>query len=323
MGTGEAGQTPDATVIITTRDRPSLVRRAVESALHQTMGGLEVLVVDDGSHPPFTPQPEDRRLRVIRHPSPMGVCAARNSGLKGASGRWVTFLDDDDELLPHMLETSLAAIRTSSLPEPVVALSAIEVVDEMGTVEETRVPITLPAGSHYHLENVSGKSFQAHNTLVAESSLLLEIGGWDERLQGSEHDDLFLRINQVASIQGIREVTYRLRSGAPQRRSADLAARATAMELTVAKHPDVFAAHPRRHARYLRVMGMTYLRAGRWAAALRGTTRSLMIDPRSREGWIWWLASLAGPPGVGLYRVVKRRAGRGGSFWSGGRPRRS
>lgn len=306
MGAGEVSGTPQATVIITTRDRPSSAGRAVESALCQTTEGVEVVVVDDGSRPPFK-QRDDPRVRVIRHPNSLGVCAARNSGLRAARGEWVTFLDDDDELFPHMVEISIAAIRASTLPQPVVALSAIEVRDERGAVKETRFPVTLRRGSHYHLEEIRGKSFQTQNTLVAERSFLLEIGGWDERLHGSEHDDLFLRINQASSIQGIPEVTYRMWSGALRRRSADLAARARAMELTVAKHRQVFSAHPRRHARYLRVMGMSYLRSGRWGAALGGTTRSLLVDPRSREGWSWWLASVAGPLGVGVYRAVKRR----------------
>jgi glycosyltransferase involved in cell wall biosynthesis len=39
---------PDVTVVITTRDRPGLVVRAVDSALAQTMQAIEVVVVDDG-----------------------------------------------------------------------------------------------------------------------------------------------------------------------------------------------------------------------------------------------------------------------------------
>lgn len=299
---------PDVTVVVTTRDRPELAARAIGSALAQTVARLEVVVVDDGSLVPFQIDPGPEDIRILRHEESRGVCAARNTGLRAARGRWVTFLDDDDQLLPNMVELSLAAIETSSLPPPISVLSGIEVVDEFGEVLETRRPVSLPSGSHYFLEDADDGSFQTHNTLLVERSLLVEIGGWDEDLLSSEHDDLFLRINQVSSIEGIVDVTYRHRSGAPTRLSKDLRARAEAMARTVAKHRDAFSQHRRHHARYLRAMGITFLRGGRWIPAVAGTTRSLLVNPRSIEGWKWWLVSLLGPLGLSVYRAMSRPA---------------
>ncbi|MCX7595406.1 MAG: glycosyltransferase, partial [Fischerella sp.] len=92
---------PLLSIIIPTHNRPHLVGRAVKSALEQTVEDFEVIVVDDGSTQP--PElPSDRRLRLLRHEQSRGGAAARNTGTEAACGRWVTYLDDDDLLLPHM-----------------------------------------------------------------------------------------------------------------------------------------------------------------------------------------------------------------------------
>ncbi len=298
---------PEVTVVVTTRDRPHLVHRAVESALSQTLEYLEVICVDAGETYPYALAVADGRLRVIRPAAVSGICAARNRGMEAARGRWITFLDDDDLLVPDMLERSLAAAAASPLPKPVAVLSAIEVVDRDGRTLELRLPPTLSRGRHYFLEDAGDRSFQTQNTLVVTLELLREIGGWDEGLKASEHDDLFLRLNAACSIQGVDEVGYRLTAHAGTRLSRDLAARAEALERTVAKHEEVFAQHPRRYAEYLGATGTTNLRAGRWGRAVAASTRALALDPRRPRALRQWTASLAGPAAWSLIDAGRQR----------------
>jgi glycosyltransferase involved in cell wall biosynthesis len=284
---------PNVSIVIPTRDRPRLVSRAIASALAQTTPDFEILVVDDGSVEPVRP-PDDGRVRVIRQERPRGPCAARNLAMTAARGRWITFLDDDDELEPDMLALSLRGARDSGLPPPVAVLSGIDVVDHEGRLLERRLPVTLPRGRRYSLEGDQHRSFLVHNTLVAPVDVLRGIGGWDETLPAWEHDDLFLRLNAVCSIQGLDTVTYRMTANATLRLSKDLLARAVGIERTLAKHGPVFATNPERHAYLLGALGLAYLRAGRWAPAVAATGRSLLLRPRARALG-WWLASLAGP----------------------------
>jgi GT2 family glycosyltransferase len=131
-----------ATIVVPTRDRPELLGRAVAGALAQTVPDIQVVVVDDGSTEPVQ-LPPDPRLEVVRNRHPLGVSAARNLGLKVAAGSWITFTDDDDELLPDMVQVSLAAAERSTLPGPVAVLSGIEVVDAHGRSLETRRATTV------------------------------------------------------------------------------------------------------------------------------------------------------------------------------------
>ena len=297
---------PLVTVAVTTRDRHELLQRAVGSALYQTVSDVEVVVVDDGSTTP-PPIPPDPRVRRIRLDERRGVSGARNVAIDVATGQWIVFLDDDDELMPDMLEASIRAVDRSQLTPPIAVLSAIEVVDVAGRRLEMRRPPTLARGRHYFLEDpADGVSYQTQNSLMAPLSVVRELGGWDERLHAMEHDDFFLRLNAATSIEGLASVGYRLTAHDGSRLSRDLTARAEAMALVIASHRQVFTRHTRAYAEYLGTMGITYLRAGRWRPAVAATTRSLMVDARRPKAMRQWGVSLVGPGGWRSIDAVRR-----------------
>ena len=92
-------------VIIPTFNRASLVVETLQTALDQTFGDREIIVVDDGS----TDDTRDRlqpyldRITYI-HQQNAGVNAARNRGLQHASGEYIALLDSDDLWQPFLLE---------------------------------------------------------------------------------------------------------------------------------------------------------------------------------------------------------------------------
>jgi glycosyltransferase involved in cell wall biosynthesis len=290
-------------VVITTHDRPGMVHEAVESARNQTLRDIEVVVVDDGSTEPV--RLTGSNVRIIRNEAPVGVSEARNLGLEAARGDWVTFLDDDDILLPRMAETSLRAARETSLPSPIGVLGAMEVVDTVsGRVTEVRIPATQPKGSHYFLDGPPEHSYSAGNTLIAPASLLRSIGGWDGEVLVVEQDELFLRLNEVCSILGIPIVTYRMRAHDGKRLHQQFQTQATGMVRTVEKHRRTFQRFPSRHAHYVATAGAYYLQAGKWAPAIRATTKGMVISPSAKR-LRWWLGSLGGPVGLRVYRAIR------------------
>jgi glycosyltransferase involved in cell wall biosynthesis len=112
-------------VVIPTRNRPELVRRAVESVLAQTHRNFEVIVVIDGPDPVTESalrEVMDQRLHVLPLPESLGGSDARNAGIAASSGEWVAFLDDDDEWLPERLARQLA--HPAARPEQPVFLAS-------------------------------------------------------------------------------------------------------------------------------------------------------------------------------------------------------
>lgn len=101
---------PLVSVIIPTRNRPALVLRAIHSVLTQSMPDLEVIVVIDGPDSKTEEALEtiqDARVRLLALAERVGGSETRNRGVQVARGRWVAFLDDDDEWLSRKLELQL------------------------------------------------------------------------------------------------------------------------------------------------------------------------------------------------------------------------
>ena len=290
---------PRATVVIATCDRPDVVDRAVASALAQTEPDVEVVVVDDGTTAPFALRTDDPRVRVLRTSGRQGANRARNLGLRAARGEWVAFLDDDDELLPGMVERSLAAGRASTLPPPVSVISGIEEVDPRGHTR-VRLPTTSRRrGLRYHLEtdvdDETRYGLASYNTLLAPAALLRDIGGFDESIRAFMHTDLLLRLNRASSIQAVGEPTYRMYHHDEQRLSMSLLPKADGISRTLEKHRDVFAANRPQEAAYRTAAGQRYLRAGRWGPAARHLTLAFLRDPRRPRALRRMLVAWSGP----------------------------
>jgi len=98
---------PRASVIIPSHNRPALLIEALNSVRAQTFGDWEAVIVDDGSIPPVALDREDARVSVLRHASAQGGAAAKNSGIGGAAGEIVAFLDDDDLWAPNYLQRAI------------------------------------------------------------------------------------------------------------------------------------------------------------------------------------------------------------------------
>jgi succinoglycan biosynthesis protein ExoO len=105
---------PVVSVIIPAYNAAQTVTRAIDSALAQTFGALEVLVIDDASTDGTAAMVADRhrhkpQVRVIVLAENGGPARARNIGIAASRGAWIGLLDADDAWLPTRLERMLAA----------------------------------------------------------------------------------------------------------------------------------------------------------------------------------------------------------------------
>jgi hypothetical protein len=173
---------PDVSVVIPTFARPDLVLRAVRSALAQTLGGIEVLVVVDGPGDEETAAAlatiDDPRLRVITLPEKGGAPNARNVGVAEARAPWTALLDDDDEWLPAKLATQLALAQSSPAKLPIVASRLINVTPRARFVMPRRLPSPGEPLSEYLTVRrglFHGDGFIQTSTIMAPTELLRRV----------------------------------------------------------------------------------------------------------------------------------------------------
>jgi len=106
---------PVFSIIIPTYNRPHMLNRAVISAVNQTFREIEIIVVDDGSNPPVSfnsPKCNDKIVLVRNHTN-SGASFARNCGIKLARGKYISFLDDDDEYLPNFIDSTYHVLKNT------------------------------------------------------------------------------------------------------------------------------------------------------------------------------------------------------------------
>jgi hypothetical protein len=90
---------PLVSVVIPTHERARVIAETIDSALAQSYPSLEIIVVDDGSTDTtraiVTGDRYRGRVTYVRQPH-AGLAAARNAGLRRATGTYVAWLDTDD-----------------------------------------------------------------------------------------------------------------------------------------------------------------------------------------------------------------------------------
>ena len=113
-------------IVIPTYRRVAEMRAAVASALAQSYTNIEVLVVADGPDAEARAAVEgiDPRLRYLELAVNSGPAEARNAGMRASRGEWLTFLDDDDTMLPGKIERA-AALADPNHPRRMISCRTI------------------------------------------------------------------------------------------------------------------------------------------------------------------------------------------------------
>ena len=190
---------PLVSVVIPAYQRAESIGRAIDSALAQTMGDLEVIVVDDGSTDgtaEVVRAVPDSRVRLLAHETNKGGNAARQTGIDAAQGTWVAFLDSDDAWLPEKLARQLARLAEAG-PDYGLCYTWfwIEAPNEPPrpsqavTVEGLRRP-----------ELLAGNLVGTFSTMLVSRAVLGQVGGLDLSLPSCQDWDLVIRLNRISSV---------------------------------------------------------------------------------------------------------------------------
>jgi glycosyltransferase involved in cell wall biosynthesis len=234
--------TPTVGVVITTYNHAHFLRDALDSVRAQTRAADAIVVVDDGSTDnPASVTAAYPDVHLIRQDN-RGLAAARNAGLAAVGTTHVVFLDADDRLEPEAIAAGLGCF--ARIPGCGFVYGGHRYIDAAGHEIGERFE---PPGDEPYLNLLRRNFIGMHATVMYRRDLLVELGGFDERLRRCEDYDVYLRMAQRHPVAAYPDLVadYRLHG---QNMSADHGAMLrTALDVH-ARHAPSSSGDPRMRA---------------------------------------------------------------------------
>ena len=193
---------PLVSVIIPTYNRSNLLKRAI--VLQQTYSHLECIVVDDASTDDtekIVAGYEDERIAYIRHELNKHVSAARNTGIKHANGKYLAFLDDDDEWLPSKLEKQIHVFANSDSNVGMV-YCWMNFYDGEKLILQRHPELR----GNIFINTLSSQPIGNASTLLVKKEIAEEIEGFDTNLLRGNDGDFIRRISRNYRVDLVSEV---------------------------------------------------------------------------------------------------------------------
>lgn len=274
---------PLVSVVIPVRNGQDFLEEAVASALAQTYGNLEHIVVDDGSDDSSADLIRDRfgaQVSVLRT-SARGVSAARNAGVRASRGSYVAFLDADDVWLPDKVDRQVERFRAK--PELGACYGAAQVVNR------ALVPVgrlDAPSGARALRQTLLMEHPYAPgpSSAMFRREVLTAVGLFDETLGTSADCELFCRVAVAYEVDGIADpvVLYRCH---PRQMHRDPLATGRDMARVIDKMfayglpPELRDKRNRAEANLQISIAGAYLKDGRYLPFFRHMARAFLRRP--------------------------------------------
>lgn len=219
---------PAASVVMASYNAARHLALAIRSVLEQTLGSLELIVVDDASTDASmavvqSAAERDHRVRLIAQPANRGPGGARNRALEAARGRWIAVCDADDLMAPERLERLIG--RAEADGADIVADNLLAFLDgrpEAGRLFLRGAAVSTPRWIGLADLIDSSRMYAARpgfgylKPVVSAEALRRSRVRYDEALRIGEDYDFLLRL--LAAGLALRfepEALYGYRRGAP------------------------------------------------------------------------------------------------------------
>ena len=175
-------------VIMSSYNREKRIKKSIESVLNQSFKDFELIIVDDCSTDKTFEiakefEKKDKRVRAIQLPSNSGHDGKpKNVGILNATGNYIVFLDDDDEMLQDALKILERYARHTNAD----VVYGDYFIDDKG---KSATGWSL----NFSLQNLVRFNFIAVGTAITKKDVLLKIGGFDEEVPRFKDWNLWIR----------------------------------------------------------------------------------------------------------------------------------
>jgi glycosyltransferase involved in cell wall biosynthesis len=292
---------PKVSVIIPTHNRPELLRKTLTSVLAQTYQDFEVIVVDDGlleRSDKVIASFDDLRIKYIQHETERGGSAARNTGIRAASGVFIAFLDDDDEWLPKKLQIQMDVFENTP-PDVGFCFSAVTNIKD-GRKEDTTVPNGI---GNYFARALARFSGVLTVTLIVKKYVFDDVGLFDEKFPSAQEAELVIRITKKYKGLGINKPLVMVdMSGTHIQIGSDIKRVISGREMLLEKHKEDFKKSKKTLAKQYFGLGLLYRDNSQFEKAQELFKKARACDHRP----LYFLHGLVLIGGGKLYRLFRK-----------------
>ncbi len=188
-------------VVITTYKGYEKLDRAINSVLAQTYPNIEIIVVDDNTRGTeeryFTEKVmrlyQEENIIYLKHDVNRNGAAARNTGIKAANGKYITFLDDDDYIVQNRVEEAIIQLRKNSAN---IFLCSVCVVRKNIGIKIVHAPEKICAKDIILNDKIIGTG----SNLFLEMDVVNIVCGFDESFKRYQDREFLLRICEVGRV---------------------------------------------------------------------------------------------------------------------------
>jgi glycosyltransferase involved in cell wall biosynthesis len=209
--TGETTVAPPlVSILIPCYNAAPWLAATLDSALAQTHPKIEIIVIDDGSRDEslaIARRYEPHGVRVATQPN-LGASAARNHGLRLASGEFIQFLDADDLLAPDKIARQVERLRAA----PPGALASAEWARFYATPAESAFESQPTwcdmSGIDYMILQYDSAQMMPPIVWLTPRALIDAVGPWREDISLNDDGEFFCRValacSQIVFCQGAK-----------------------------------------------------------------------------------------------------------------------
>jgi glycosyltransferase involved in cell wall biosynthesis len=204
---------PVFSIITPTCRRPLLLKRNIDSVINQTFKDFEHIIVDDANDhetESLVSRYSDNRIIFHRHEIQKGAGAGYNSGIRLARGRFVLFLDDDDEYLPFFLEKMYDHFSRAG-PATGFIWTGISRIKDTESGEVLLYSLVWPAHFKSREKGLVAATSIGNGFGVCVRKECIDIAGlYDESIPSGQDTDFLFRLARLFDFETIPEVLVKI-----------------------------------------------------------------------------------------------------------------
>jgi len=266
-------------VVITTYNRVDLLCHATDSVVEQTYKNIEIIVVDDCSNDGT----EDKigrylgLIKYVRNDSNLGPSGARNVGIRTSSGDYISFLDDDDLILPDKIENQVNLFNKNTDLDVVYC----------GWLKKSCSGelIKTPKLKGYIYPEVLACSPGAIHTMLVRRKCFDDIGCFDLKMLNLEDHDMWIRLAKKFKFGFVDEplVVYNIHGCQV---SLEIEKRILGMENIISKYCIDYENNSYYLYEYLRRLASRYALLGSYDKFYHYIFKAISLKPLIAGGYI-------------------------------------